>query len=155
MSAAERVDPKASLVRAVVDAFADMTFLDVAQSSPADTPAPTSHVISVGFTHPVRGQIALYLPFACKQNVVQNVYGQNWDELTAADIDDCLLELGNVLAGSFLNVFCGTDAPRSVSLPALLFDDAELSCDGKLVEVSFEAEGLPFRVLLCLSGAES
>ena len=134
----------------MADAFAEMAFLDAAPAGSALEPPATSHVISVGFTHPLQGRITLYLPLACKRGFVQNVYGRRWEELRAAEIDDCLLELGNVLAGGFLASYCGSGAPRSVTLPSLHFDDTEIPCEGESVTESFEAEGLPFRVTVCL-----
>jgi CheY-specific phosphatase CheX len=141
---------KEALVQAVVGALSDMAFLDAIEAQPVAPPFPTSHVISVGFTKPVRGEIALYLPLDCKRTIVENVHGQDWDSLSAAEIDDCLLELGNIVAGNLLNAYCGRGTAHDISLPVLLFDDADLSCPGERADVTFDAEGHPLRALVCL-----
>lgn len=141
---------KEALVQAVTGALSDMAFLDALEAQPAAPPFPTSHVISVGFTKPVRGEIALYLPLDCKRAIVENVHGRDWDSLSAAEIDDCLLELGNIVAGNLLAAYCGRETAHDIALPVLLFDDADLNCPGERVVITFDVEGRPLRALVCL-----
>jgi CheY-specific phosphatase CheX len=144
------MSPGEALAVAVSETFGNMAFIDAME---APSPAPefsTSHIISVGFSRPVRGRIALILSLQCRRMVVENVFGREWDSLSAAEIDDCLLELGNVVAGDFLDAYCGKAGAHDVALPVLLFDTAELPPGGRTVETSFDAEGSPFKAIVTL-----
>jgi CheY-specific phosphatase CheX len=143
-------DPKTALTQAITMAFSDMAFLDAAETGGATDPAPTSQVVVTGFTSPVRGQIVLYLTLDCKRAIVENVYGREWASLRAAEIDDCLLELGNVVAGGFLEAYCGKGTAHDVSLPGIHFDDSQLELTGDRITATYDAEGKFLNVVLCL-----
>jgi CheY-specific phosphatase CheX len=138
-----------ALTRAMSEALSEMAFLDaaVAQQEPS---FPTSHVITVSFSRPIHGHITLYLSLEVKKAIVENVHGRDWGALSAVEIDDCLLELGNVVAGNYLTAYFGKETVHDISLPALLFDDSDLTCTGERVAVCFDVEGTPLRAVICL-----
>jgi CheY-specific phosphatase CheX len=138
-----------ALTRAISEALSEMTFLDSAVAT-GELPFPTSHVITVSFSRPIHGHIALHLSLEVKKAIAENVHGRDWGALSAAEIDDCLLELGNVVAGNYLTAYCGKETAHDISLPALLFDDADLTCPGERVEVCYDVEGNPLRAVICL-----
>jgi hypothetical protein len=139
-----------ALTDSVVTTFADMAFIDVAilPEPPADF--DISHVISVSFTDPVAGNLALYLPYECKRQIVENIYGEDWQNLSSTEIDDCLLEILNVLAGNFLNNCYAPGERVSMSFPELLFDDHRIHDLDKKKEFYYDAEGQPFKLALIL-----
>lgn len=143
-------DPRQSLALAVSTALSDMAFLDTTEVADEAIRTPTSSIVVTGFTRPFRGHIALYLSLDCKRAVAENVFGGEWDTLSAAQIDDCLLELGNVIAGNFLTACAGPESAHDVSLPEIRFDDVGLECGGERLLVTYDAEGRALSVLLCL-----
>ncbi len=92
--------------------------------------------------------MVLFLPSECKRLIVKNIYGSDWNELHDPEIDDCLLEILNVLAGNFLNEYCGNDAKHDMSLPGLLFDEKEMSLSEAPSENYFDAEGTIFKIAI-------
>ena len=67
-------------------------------------------------------------------------------------IDDCLLEMLNVLAGSFLNSYYGEEVKYSLTFPEILFDDKEIDEGAKSHIFYFDAEGIVFKVSISIDG---
>ena len=130
--------------------FCDMAFIDVVEPTETVTGLDIRQVLHIAFSHPIRGQMILGLPLACKQSVVENIFGRDWNELSAAQIDDCLLEVLNVLAGHFLHDYCGEEGEHVLSLPALFFDVGELRRNLSFCDHYYDAEGCLFQVSLRL-----
>ena len=143
MSAAEP-----ALGAAVLKTFSDMAFIDVAPSPVCEETISYSHILSIALRQPVVGGLALYLPSECKRMIVENIYGEEWEQLSGVQIDDCLLELLNVLAGNFLNEYCGAGLQHNISLPELIFDETELQRPEEVNEYLYDAEGVCFKVVL-------
>jgi len=133
----------------VVKTLSDMAFIDAVEMPDHGEQIVFSHVIHIDIYEPEKGEIALFLPSECKKLIIENIYGEDWSTLHATEIDDCLLEILNVLTGNFLNEYCGKDARHNISLPELLFDDAKISGNNGFVDFYFDAEGIPFRVSIC------
>lgn len=139
-----------SMVSSVVKTFSDMAFIDAVETPGAPEELTFSHIIHITFSEPEEGEIALFFPLECKRLIVENIYGIDWNTLDATAIDDCLLEMLNVMAGNFLNQYFGEDVKHSFSLPQLLFDEAEIRNRNRFVDYFFDAEGIPFKVSICL-----
>ena len=92
-----------TLLAATERTFSDMAFVDVTELEQPPEDTRYGQVLHIAFTLPVNGQMILYLPTPCKKLLVENIYSRNWEELKTSEIDDCLLELLNVLAGNFLH----------------------------------------------------
>jgi hypothetical protein len=118
--------------------------------TPEAQDAGFGHLLHIAFEQPEKGEIVLFLSVPCKKLIVENIYGRQWDSLEATEIDDCLLELLNVLAGNYLNERQGRDGKHRISLPEMLFDDKELGGDADMKSMWFDAEGIPFRIALRL-----
>jgi hypothetical protein len=123
------MDVKDALDEAVITSFADMAFMDAVvepdRLSEADS-APTGQLIHISFGHPLFGFLTLYLGVGTKQRLIENVYGQGWDELSGSEVDDCLMELANIVAGNFLLERGEEEYRHAVSLPQVLYDEADL-----------------------------
>ena len=132
-----------ALDRSVVESLAEMAFVDVIPADPADI--TVSHVIRIRYNGPDQGELVLHLPHACKRRIAENTYGMDWIQLHDSDIDDCLLELLNVIAGNFIQHHFGAETHNDLSLPELLFDDARLG-DHQYIDRFFDAEGDLFKV---------
>lgn len=133
-----------ALVAAVKKTFADMLFIDVIESSETEI-QEYSHIISLKILEPEYLEIVLWLPLLVKKEVAENIYGKPWGEITDVEIDDCLLELLNILAGNFLIEYFGTNSKFSISLPEILFDKSELD-NSDYRNIFFDAEEKPFMV---------
>ena len=134
--------------RSIINSFSDMAFLDVVAAEPVAL--NTGQVFHILFTGPESGDIVLHLPNACKKQIVENIYGENWGALDPSQIDDCLLEILNVLAGCFLKERFGEDVAYDISLPELLFDESILATDD-YDDYFFDAEGNAFKASIRLS----
>lgn len=140
-----------ALAVATSKTFADMAFIDAVPASPPENPVDFSHILHIEFGEPNRGSLVLFLPIACKRLIVENVYGNDWSSLATEQIDDCLLEIINVLAGNLLDERFGSSKTYNLTLPRLLFDEQELASVGAEKAGSehyFDAEGCLFKVFL-------
>ena len=135
-----------SVAPAVERTFSDMAFIDVTELTEHSAKIDSSHIIHIYFHEPMEGEIALVLPSECKRMIVENIYGCDWRDLHATEIDDCLLEILNVLAGNFLDEYWGRDVKHDISLPELRFDENEIDAGSGFTDFYFDAEGVPFKV---------
>jgi len=138
-----------AIASSVVKTLSDMAFIDAVEMPDPGEQIVFSHIIHIDIFEPEEGEVALFLPSECKKLIVENIYGEDWSTLHATEIDDCLLEILNVLTGNFLNEYCGKEARHNISLPELLFDDAKISESNGFADFYFDAEGIPFRVSIC------
>ncbi len=140
---------RSAMTSSVVKTLSDMAFVDAVETPDPGEQIVFSHIFHIDIFEPEEGEIALFLPSECKKLIVENIYGKDWSTLHATEIDDCLLEILNVLTGNFLNEYCGKEAKHNISLPELLFDDAKISGSNGFADFYFDAEGIPFRVSIC------
>ena len=143
-----KIEFRNAFINATRKTFSEMAFIDVVESPQLSNEIKYSHIIYQAFIEPDRGDCALFLPFACKKKIVENIYGEDWENLNPDQTDDCLLELCNVLAGNYLIDVYGENARRDMSLPQLLFDEKHLIKDDNVQEFFFSAENVPFKSLL-------
>lgn len=127
-----------ALEHTVVNAFSDMAFVDVIPCTPGEV--NTSHLLKIAFRGSEDGELVLYLSHESKQKIVENIYGEDWNNLDPSEIDDCLLELMNVIAGNFVQALYGTGNAHDISLPELVFDESMLG-DAVSDDYYFDAEG--------------
>ncbi|NOY07361.1 MAG: chemotaxis protein CheX, partial [Spirochaetes bacterium] len=130
---------KEALTPAVIKTFSDMAFIDAEVLKEIPEKLTYGHIIHISLSAPEHGEIALFLPSECKKMIVENIYGSDWTSLNATEIDDCLLEILNVLAGNFLTEYFGAGVKHDISLPELLFD-AEMDEKNGFTELFFNAE---------------
>ena len=135
-----------SVISSVVKTFGNMAFIDVVETDEPEDDLHFNQIIYISIFEPEQGEIALFLPSECKKMIVENIYGSDWDSLHATEIDDCLLEMLNILAGNFLNDYCDRGIKHNISLPELLFDETEMSRKNGFIDYYFDAEGNPFKV---------
>ena len=134
-----------ALVDAVVETFGDMAFLDVIEVD-ENTDFETSQLLCIDFSAPLRGTIVVAMPLEAKRNAVENIHAKGWEELSVTEVDDCLLEMLNVLTGNFLQNLYGRQVKVNLSFPHIIFDLAEAGVEDKFEEFNFDAEGVSFRV---------
>ena len=140
------MNPNDVFVESVRKTLSDMAFLDVTATTCPDNPLSVSHIIYIEYSGTERGSIAMLLPKEFKKAVVENIYGETWEELNAEEIDDCLLEILNVVAGDYLSELYGSDIKRELSLPRLVFDEFEIGDAEAAESFFFDAEELVFEI---------
>ncbi len=139
-----------ALIESVIQTFEEMAFLDVQPVSDINT-VNFTQIIYIGILDPLKGSMALYLPVECKRIIIENIYGDEFNNLSPREIDDCLLEILNVLAGCFLGKLYATTIRYRVDIPKILFDETEISLEGdNYLEQCFDAEGDHFKVAVAL-----
>ncbi len=140
-----------SIIQAVEKTFLDMLFIDIAKIFDMDKNADFSSVLSISFINPVKGEMVLSLPFETKKMILENIHGVNWESLTPQAIDDCLLEVLNVLGGNFLNYFSGDNKKHNMSFPKIITDkNKELPEDEETIRCFFNGENVPFCVTVSI-----
>lgn len=121
--------------------FADMSFLDVQPALEEEQPGD-GQLLHIAFSAPIKGGMMLLLPLDLKRQIVENIHASAWEELNAAQIDDCLLELLNVLAGNFLQALFGDEVKVNLSFPEVLFERSEVEGNVMFTDYYFSAEGI-------------
>ena len=149
MSCENNTKIREALRVAVEGTFMDMAFIDVIESK-SEKPVESSGVLYIAFSHPVDGGMILRLPMECKRMIVENIHAADWEDLSSEEKDDCLLEALNVLAGNFLNAYCGKESSHNMSFPQMLFDEEEISGQNSYESFRFDAEGVIFQIDLCV-----
>lgn len=137
---------------AVIKTFAEMAFIDAVPLEKSEGDVNYGPILSISFSYPVHGGFILYLPNECKQQIVEDVFARPWDELSLSEIDDCLLELLNVLAGNFLHILCGEDIKYNMNFPEVLFDESDISPGEDYKTYYFDAEDILFKTSVSVTG---
>jgi CheY-specific phosphatase CheX len=134
-----------SFTDSVIDTFAEMAFIDVIPENHFEGAIDYSSILGLTFQEPGEGSLLFYMTKECKKELVENIYGEKWIDLSDMEIDDCLLEILNVLAGDFLKNLYGKDNKVSMSFPRIFFDDVLLHKEYHSLNFIFNAEGAMFR----------
>ncbi len=124
------MDVLQALDQAVIDSFADMAFMDatnVSEDEGALEAVPNGQLVHISFGQPLSGFITLHLGVETKRSLVKNIYGTEWDGMAGSQVDDCLMELANIIAGNFMLAFGEGENRHAVSLPQVLYDEQELA----------------------------
>lgn len=129
---------------AVIHTFAHMAFIDVIEEKNHEGEIPYKGIMGLEVMSPARGQILFFMTRECKRALVENIYGEDWINLTDLEIDDCLLEIVNVLVGDFLKNLFGIETKVIMSFPRLYFDDLTVAREAEQLNFVFNAEGAMF-----------
>lgn len=140
---------RSALAEATAGTFADMTFLDVLEDE-EDSSFEAGQLLYIEFDKPIYGRLMLSMPLELKQMIVENIHAKDWDELSVNEIDDCLLEVLNVLAGNFLRALHREDIKVHLNFPHVMFSYEEISDLESFDVYYFSAEGTPFTISLAL-----
>lgn len=141
---------KEALDSAIALSFADMSFLDV-QPALEEKDVVEGQLLHINFLSPASGGMLLHLPLELKQQTVENIHAKPWEDLNIAEIDDCLLELLNVLAGNFLQQLLGEETRVNLSFPEVLFELTEIDAIESYENYYYSAEGIGLSVSLYIA----
>src|SRR6056297_1699093 len=144
---------KDARLRALQSTLGEMAFIDVIEAQEPQE-FETGQLMFIEFYKPIHGRLLLALPIEIKQAIVENIHATDWNELSVNEIDDCLLELLNVLGGNFLRELEQKDVKVHLSFPTVLFSLEEITDLDSFWKFSFDAEGNPFTTSLALHEEE-
>lgn len=85
-----------------------------------------SNVFLIDSYSPKESSLQFYFPLELKKLVVEKILEQPWTNLSHQYIDDCLLELVNIIGGNFYCRYFGSQ-PYEIGLPHMAFDNRGLS----------------------------
>lgn len=137
-----------ALDEAVALSVGDMAFMDAEPIEKSKAAVPAGQLVHIRFAHPLVGYITLHLPSTTKQRLVENVFGRSWDELAGSEVDDCLMEMVNIIAGNFLLKIGEGEHSHAVSLPQMLYDEQDIPPIGKPLTRHYNIDDDVVRVTL-------
>jgi hypothetical protein len=111
-----------SLDKSVIDTFADMAFIDVLSGNQTNIEVDFDNVISIDILKPFNGILYLLFSNDFKKNVAENIYGDEVLKLSENKLDDCILEILNVLCGNFLLRYLDKNISFKMDFPTFLID---------------------------------
>jgi len=129
-----------ALSKAVSSMFAEMVFID-AVCVRDDTPIVHDLCAVIDILKPLSCRLELHLPHSLAETIIA-VLGA--DDPNA---DDTVLEMLNILAGSFISEYFGPGASIKLELPSFLYEPDETAGE-VAVSLQGDAEGQPFTVLI-------
>lgn len=138
-----------AVINGVKKTYEEMAFIDVIEVTNKSINKNFKHILYIDILEPIFGKIALYLSYECKKMISENIYSKEMKDLHIDEIDDCQLELLNVLVGNILLFYCKKEKNYKLDLPKILFDEKDIKWDKKKVkEYYFDAEGCNFKLLV-------
>lgn len=140
------------LAESLTAAFGDMAFIDARTVSVdtgesgtirAGTPVPDGQRCAViEALMPLSCRIEFVTDIALRDRIIDTLFGDRDAAVQKKLADDSLLEILNVVAGSFLSSYFGGDAAIQLELPRLLYL-AESPVGQTVARVVMDAEGIP------------
>ena len=138
---------KNALVKAVCKTFQELSFIDVVETNQSNDKLIFNQILYIEIIEPEEMRIFLYLPLRLKEMIAENVYCKSLKNLKYTEIDDCQLEILNVITGNFLSNLYHEKKNYKFELPRILFDDKNLHFPRlKKNELFFDAEDIIFKI---------
>jgi hypothetical protein len=141
---------KDAVINGVKKSFEEMAFIDVIYVREEKVKVNFKHILYVNILEPIFGKIAMYLSYDCKRMILENIYSKVLSELHTDEIDDCQLELLNILVGNILSYYYQKKKKYTLDLPKIVFDENELKWSKNVKEFYFNAEGCFLKLLVDL-----
>lgn len=139
---------ESALKESVLKGFFDMAFIEViGLEETSDAKVPFTNVFVIQSIRPRNVELQFFFPLEGKKMIVENIYTRNWGELPSRMVDDCILEMINVVGGNFFSLYFGEECRYEMGLPSIRFNDEELVKGDSFL---FSAEGIPFRVVVAI-----
>ena len=135
-----------AIIKSIESVFSEMIFIDTLHMDEKPENFTYTQILYIDIISPVNGYIIAYLPLELRKTIVETVHSTDWDEMHATKIDDCLLEILNVIAGNFMADLLGRDVKYNISLPAVNYDEEDIENLQDSQEIYFNAEGPVFRI---------
>lgn len=142
---------KEAMIKTIESVFSDMIFIDTLHIEDKPESSDYTQILYIDILSPQKGYIIAYLPLDLRKTIVETIHSTDWEEMHAAKIDDCLLEILNVIAGNFMTEYLGRDVKYNISFPAVNYDEEDIENLEKSQEIFFDAEGSVFQINILLN----
>ncbi len=140
-----------AMIKTIESVFSDMIFIDTLHVEDKPDSFDYTQILYIDIVSPQTGYIIAYLPLELRKTIVETIHSTDWDDMHASEIDDCLLEILNVIAGNFMTELLGRDIKYNISFPAVNYDEEDIENLNKSQELFFSAEGPIFRINILLN----
>ncbi|MCK5672625.1 MAG: hypothetical protein KAH95_04575, partial [Spirochaetales bacterium] len=140
-----------AMIKTIESVFSDMIFIDTLHIEEKPESFDYTQILYIDILSPHTGYIIAYLPLELRKIIVETIHSTDWDEMHASKIDDCLLEILNVIAGNFMTELLGRDVKYNISFPAVNYDEEDIENLDKSLGIFFNAEGPIFRINILLN----
>lgn len=135
-----------AMIKAIESVFSEMVFIDTLHIDGKPEDFTFTQILYIDIVSPANGYIIAYLPLELRKTIVETIHSKDWDEMHAIEIDDCLLEMLNVIAGNFMTDLLGRGEKYNISFPAVNYDEEDIENIESSQEIYFDAEGSVFRI---------
>jgi len=142
---------KKAMIKTIESVFSDMIFIDTLHIDNKPESFNYTQILYIDILSPQKGYIIAYLPLELRKTIVETIHSTDWSEMHASEIDDCLLEILNVIAGNFMTELLGRDVKYNISFPAVNYDEEDIENLDKSQTIFFNAEGPVFRINILLN----
>lgn len=143
---------KAGLLLAdcVSSVFADMAFIDVQETPEEPEESATKEderCVAIDVLAPLSCRIELRINKSLRDKIVENLFGEAPDSVQKKNGEDSLLEMLNIIAGTFLSAYFGAGTEIQLELPQYLYFEDQ-SQGQQVAKVYMTAEGEPLSIAL-------
>lgn len=145
------------LAATVIGVFADMAFIDVRTISvdtnsdllihPGTTVPDSEQCAVIDVLMPLSCRIELKVNVAIRNRIVETLFGDFPPAERKKMAEDSLLEMLNIISGSFLSSYFGADTTIQLELPRILYI-TESPVGQSVARIAMDAEGIPMSVIL-------
>ncbi len=135
-----------AIIKTIEFVFSEMIFIDTLHIDEKPENFTFTQILFIDIISPLDGYIIAYLPLELRKTIVETIHSTAWEEMHATQIDDCLLEILNVIAGNFMTNFLGRNVKYNISFPAVNYDEEDIENIEDSQEIYFDAEGFIFRM---------
>jgi hypothetical protein len=156
------------LADSITSVFADMAFIDVERKPEASSAAGTANGDAAAAVTPRpaddssfdgerRAAIDVLSPLSCRielkintplrDRILETLYGDGMDQEQKKAAEDPLLEMLNIIAGSFLSSYFGSGTNIQLELPRYLYL-GEISPSQSVSSIVMDAEGEPLEAFI-------
>jgi hypothetical protein len=147
----ENLDPDragAILADCVSSVFADMAFIDVESGTAGSAQGVGGERrAAIDVLSPLSCRIELTINEAIRDRVFDTLFGDASEEEQKKAAEDPLLEMLNIIAGSFLSGYFGSGVDIQLELPRYLYL-GEVSPGQTVSSIALDAEGQPLKAAI-------
>lgn len=137
------------LADCVSSVFADMAFIDVQEAAESQTEKKTAdeRCVAIDVLAPISCRIELRISSGLRDKIVENLFGEAPDAIQKKTGEDSLLEMLNIITGSFLSAYFGAGTEIQLELPQYLYFNDQ-SQGNSVAKICMTAEGEPLNISL-------
>lgn len=136
---------KKCLIPAVLQTFEEMAFIQVVEDTSKTDKIAFQNCFKIDILEPFEASMVLFFTDSLKQMAGQNIYSSENSSLQENQLDDCFLEILNVLTGNFLNRYCEGKSYK-VDLPEMILELSEVHKKKDSLDLIFNAENIYFKI---------